>query len=86
VGTRARRPFDRHCERIEIDRRHLRGWVVRGIDGQSRAGPQTLRAVVLYCGGVAGGLALALGPWSYQLWTHFRNPLFPYGNQWFGSP
>jgi hypothetical protein len=47
---------------------------------------ETLRAVMLYCSGVASGLALALGPWSYQLWTHFRNPLFPYGNQWFGSP
>jgi hypothetical protein len=45
-----------------------------------------VRAGVLYCIGIAAGLAVALGPWSYQLWIHFRNPLFPYGNRWFRSP
>jgi hypothetical protein len=49
-------------------------------------GRQNVRAAAWYSGGVAGGLALALGPWSYVLWTHFRNPLFPYGNVWFRSP
>jgi len=34
----------------------------------------------------AGGIAIAYGPWGYALWTHFRNPLFPYANQWFASP
>ena len=35
---------------------------------------------------VVVGLALTLGPWSYALYTHYGNPLFPYGNQWFHSP
>lgn len=47
---------------------------------------QDVRAAALYSGGVAGGLAVALGPWCYLLWKHFRNPLFPYGNEWFRSP
>jgi hypothetical protein len=44
------------------------------------------RAALAYCAGVAGGLVAALGPWCYQLWSHFGNPLFPYGNRWFRSP
>jgi hypothetical protein len=36
--------------------------------------------------GAACGIAIAYGPWGYALWTHFRNPLFPYANQWFASP
>ncbi len=45
-----------------------------------------MRAATLYSMGVAGGLAISLGPWCYTLWAHFRNPLFPYANQWFRSP
>ena len=44
------------------------------------------RAATLYACGVAAGLAIALGPWSVELWTHFGNPLFPYGNEWIRSP
>jgi hypothetical protein len=36
--------------------------------------------------GATLGFALAYGPWAYTLWTHFRNPVFPYANQWFASP
>ncbi|MGE5169601.1 MAG: hypothetical protein ACM3JC_04425 [Rudaea sp.] len=45
-----------------------------------------LRAAVVYGGGALAGLALALGPWCAQLWSHFGNPLFPYGNEWVRSP
>ena len=44
------------------------------------------RAATLYACGVVAGLAVALGPWSVELWTHFGNPLFPYGNVWIRSP
>ena len=50
----------------------------------------TLRANVYaaawFSAGVVAGLAIALGPWSYALWTRFDNPLFPYGNRWLRSP
>jgi hypothetical protein len=36
--------------------------------------------------GATCGFGLAYGPWGYTLWTHFRNPVFPYANQWFASP
>jgi len=36
--------------------------------------------------GTVCGFAIAYGPWGYALWTHFRNPIFPYANQWFASP
>ena len=45
-----------------------------------------LRSATLYSLGVGVGLAAALGPWSYALWTHFGNPVFPYANQFFRSP
>ena len=45
-----------------------------------------VRAAAIYAAGVILGLALALGPWCAQLWLHFENPLFPYGNEWFRSP
>jgi hypothetical protein len=45
-----------------------------------------VRTAAWFSTGVVAGLAIALGPWSYALWTHFRNPLFPYGNRWFRSP
>jgi hypothetical protein len=44
------------------------------------------RSAMLYACGVVAGLALALGPWCVELWIHFANPLFPYGNEWIRSP
>jgi hypothetical protein len=35
---------------------------------------------------VLAGTALTGGPWMWALWTHFRNPIFPYANIWFKSP
>ena len=32
------------------------------------------------------GMAVSFGPWSYRLWEHFANPVFPYANQWLRSP
>lgn len=45
-----------------------------------------IRKTAWFAAGMTAGLAIALGPWSYQLWTRFRHPLFPYGNQWIRSP
>ncbi|MEO8506357.1 MAG: hypothetical protein ABI593_01850 [Betaproteobacteria bacterium] len=45
-----------------------------------------MREAMLFGAGVAGGLAVAIGSWSWALWSQFGNPLFPYLNQWFGSP
>ena len=36
--------------------------------------------------GLTLGLCLAQGYWMWFLWTHYENPLFPYFNQYFGSP
>lgn len=36
--------------------------------------------------GVLLGLGVALGPWSWHLYTHFGSPLFPYFNNFFQSP
>ena len=44
-----------------------------------------IHAAAWYSAGVGIGLLIAHGPWSYALWTHFDNPLFPYGNRWFRS-
>jgi hypothetical protein len=44
-----------------------------------------IRAATWFSLGVAVGLAVAHGTWSYGLWKHFDNPLFPYGNQWIRS-
>jgi len=35
---------------------------------------------------VLAGTAITGGPWMWALWTHFANPIFPYGNIWFKSP
>jgi hypothetical protein len=45
-----------------------------------------VRGAALYACGVLVGIAIALGPWCVQLWRHFGNPLFPYGNEWIRSP
>jgi len=45
-----------------------------------------LRELILFsCAGVAGFLA-TYGFWGLQLWSHFRNPFFPYFNALFRSP
>jgi MFS family permease len=36
--------------------------------------------------GVLAGMAVTMGPWAWQLWTHFESPVFPYGNVWIKSP
>lgn len=43
------------------------------------------RMLALAIGGLAGSL-LAAGPWAIHLWNTHGNPLFPYFNDWFGSP
>jgi hypothetical protein len=45
-----------------------------------------LAAAAWFALGAGGGFAIAYGPWGYELWTHFRNPIFPYANTWFQSP
>jgi hypothetical protein len=45
-----------------------------------------IRSAGVYVCGVVAGLAVAIGPWCVDLWRHFRNPLFPYGNEWIRSP
>ncbi len=44
-----------------------------------------VRLAALAAGGLAGA-ALGWGPWAWRLWSRHGNPLFPYFNQWFGSP
>lgn len=44
------------------------------------------REAALFAAGTAAGFLVAYGPWGWQLWSDFRNPVFPYGNQWFHSP
>jgi len=53
-----------------------------------RRGPLSanVRMAAWFSGAVVAGLAITQGPWSYALYTHYGNPLFPYGNQWFHSP
>lgn len=36
--------------------------------------------------GAAIGCVVSYGAWGYALWDRFRNPIFPYANQWFQSP
>jgi hypothetical protein len=50
--------------------------------------PRRLRVVEAswFAAGAACGFAVAYGAWGYALWTHFRNPIFPYANSWFQSP
>ncbi|MDR3518304.1 MAG: hypothetical protein P4M00_21120 [Azospirillaceae bacterium] len=48
--------------------------------------PDRLRATVGFGLGVLLGVALFSGSWMGHLWVHYRNPLFPYMNNVFGSP
>jgi hypothetical protein len=45
-----------------------------------------LAAASWYALGAGCGFAVSYGPWGYELWTHFRNPIFPYANTLFQSP
>jgi len=48
---------------------------------------RTLPSRVAWLGlGGTIAFAIAAGPWMWTLWTLYRNPLFPYMNQWFHSP
>ena len=53
-------------------------------------GPRGARATVhealLFAGGAVAGIAIALGPWAAALVTHYGSPVFPYFNEWIGSP
>ena len=51
-----------------------------------RRWPPQWREAAWFAAGSSLGLAVAYGPWGYALWTHFGNPFFPYGNEWFRSP
>lgn len=53
------------------------------VAGPLRALP--LRVAALAVGGVTAATITA-GPWAWQLWQDYGNPLFPYFNQWFQSP
>lgn len=46
------------------------------------------RLEMLLAGGLAGcaGALLTGGWWAAQMWRRFGNPVFPYFNEWFGSP
>jgi hypothetical protein len=44
------------------------------------------RETFVYGVAVLAGTAAAAGAWMYQLWSQFRNPIFPYGNIWIKSP
>ena len=35
---------------------------------------------------VLAGTIAGAGAWMWSLWTHFRNPIFPYANIWIKSP
>ena len=35
---------------------------------------------------VLAGFAISYGYWGWTLWSHFGNPIFPYANEWIGSP
>ena len=49
------------------------------------AGTRMRHLLLLAVGGLCGAL-LTQGWWSWHLWTEHANPVFPYLNQWFGSP
>jgi MFS family permease len=40
----------------------------------------------IFVGGIALGALLVMGAWTYELWTHFQSPVFPYFNDWIQSP
>ena len=45
-----------------------------------------IREAFAFGAAAVAGLAITFGPWAWQLWTHFQNPIFPYANQWIRSP
>jgi hypothetical protein len=45
-----------------------------------------IREAFVFSVAVVAGLAITFGPWAWQLWTHFQNPIFPFANQWIRSP
>jgi hypothetical protein len=45
-----------------------------------------LREALVFGAAVLAGFAVSYGYWGWQLWSHFRNPIFPFANEWIGSP
>lgn len=45
-----------------------------------------VRLALCWSAGAAGGLVVAYGPWAYQLYREFGNPVFPFFNAVFQSP
>ena len=45
-----------------------------------------LREALVFGVAVLAGFSVTYAYWGWQLWTHFGNPVFPFANQWFGSP
>ncbi|MFO1312153.1 MAG: hypothetical protein U1F41_08835 [Burkholderiales bacterium] len=60
--------------------------VALGIAVLLRSWPPRWREGTWFMLGAGLGFAVAYGPWGYELWTHFGNPFFPYGNAFFRSP
>jgi hypothetical protein len=46
----------------------------------------TIRESAIFGAGIAAGASLTIGVWTYELWTHFQSPVFPYFNDWIKSP
>jgi hypothetical protein len=44
------------------------------------------RGIAVFSGACAAGFVIAALPWSWQLWREFRNPFFPFLNEYFQSP
>jgi hypothetical protein len=49
-------------------------------------GQQPWRGLAFGTLGGAAALLLLYGPWAAWLWVHFGNPVYPFYNQFFGSP
>lgn len=47
---------------------------------------ERVRAAAIYGAACAVAFVAVAGPWAWQLWREFANPLFPFLNQWFASP
>lgn len=48
-----------------------------------RGGRGRLHAVLLGSAGAVAAFLLAYGPWGWQLWQRFGNPVFPFQDDWF---
>ena len=53
-------------------------WLLPAGSAYRRAG-----FVFLGCAATLLGFVLAYGPWGWQLWTHYGNPVYPFYDDWF---